>query len=353
MGIGLSKKDKRRQQIGSRLSKLNSTFSHERDNFYRGSLHHLQTTLATLQQGTNEEFTEKRNRLDESRDYELTKLRLWEEYQVKRIDQEYKEDINRAKENHDRMIKLIKEKLYDKLQKQIKQLKEDKLLLNLVNANSWNSVNANDSSTAALNAVAAANSLNINDRRSLRRRELSSRFTAGEADDLSDGGAGHSSAALHGAASAGSSHNNNLNAARGASGYILASNNKRRRYYATRYSSNDELSTGGVTGAGSGSGNGSIRHGHQNGASSGNDSNLSDKDYDALNSIIMGTEDGGMSLILMDHNGINGSSSKASSSGRQNTRGSHKQFVGVQGLKPEELNDDLNLLRNAIQKKEK
>ena len=32
-----------------------------------------------------------------------------EEYQVKRIESEYQEDLNRAKEQHDKMIKLIKE----------------------------------------------------------------------------------------------------------------------------------------------------------------------------------------------------------------------------------------------------
>jgi Sds3-like. len=297
-------------------------------------LHELQSTLATLQQGTNNEFIAKKHGLEEERDYELTKLRLWEEYQVKRIETEYNEDVTRAKDNHDKMIKLIKEKLYDKLQNQIKQLKEDKLLLNLVNANSWTNAKE-DSATVALNA-AAASSIAMNDRRSLRKREISSRFTTGEADDLSDGGLGGSTTAGNF-----SSH---------ANGYISAS--KRRRHYATRYSSNDEMSsgltsaaTGGASGAGatSASGTGHTRNGH-NGISSGNDSNLSDKDYDALNSLIMENEDGGPSLILMN---------KANNSNKPNTRGSNKQFVGVQGLKPEELNEDLTLLKNAIVKKEK
>lgn len=334
----MSKKDKRRQQLSSRLNKLDNTFLSDKDNFYRGSLHNLQTSLATLQQGNNEEFISKRTELEENRDYELTKLRLWEEYQVKRSEDEYKEDIARAKENHDRVVKLLKEKLYDKLQKQIKQLKEDKLLLNLVNANSWNAVNANDSSTAALNAMAAASSLNLNDRRSLRKREISSRFTTGEADDLSDGGGLFISS--H------SGHNN---------GYISAS--KRRRHYATRYSSNDELSSGLTSAGGNGNGGSSgnpskNNHGHNStGISSGNDSNLSDKDYDALNSIIMGHEEGGMSsLVLLDQSPASGSSTK-NQNGKPNTRGNHKQFIGVQGLKPEELNDDLTLLKNAILKK--
>lgn len=68
-----------------------------------------------LQQGTNEELVAKKIRLEEERDYELTKLRLWEEYRVKRIESEYNEDLSKAKDNHDKMIKLIKEKLYDKL----------------------------------------------------------------------------------------------------------------------------------------------------------------------------------------------------------------------------------------------
>lgn len=255
--------------------------------------------MATLQQGVNEEFMEMKSELEVTRDFELTKLRLWEEYQVKRCEDEYKSDLQIAKENHDKMVKLIKEKLYDKLQNEIKQLKEDKLLLNLVNANSWG--NSLDPTTVALNSIAGST---LNDRRSLRKREFS-RFTSGEAEDLSDGGSGNTT-----------------------SGYF-SSNGKRRRHYATRYSSNDETS--------------SVQQSHnhsklnQNGLSSGNDSNLSDKDYDALNSIIMNNEDGGVSLILADKRQQG-----------KTTRNNNKQFVGVQGLKPEELNDDLNLLRGAM-----
>lgn len=319
----VSKKDKRRQQIASRLSKLESTFNDDRSNFYRALLHNLQTTLATIQQGTNDEYLDLKEVLEESRDYELTRLRLWEEYQVKRVENEYKEDIARAKENYDMMIKLLKEKFYDKLQRQVKQLKEDKLLLNLVNASSWNTGNGHDSTISALSAAAAALSISLHDRRSLRKREFHSRFTSGEADDLSDGvGNSSGSGFLRGGAVS--------------AGYVSAS--KRRRHYATRYSSNDELSSG-IPSTGNGQSNPTM----STGASSGNDSNLSDKDYDELNSLIMNNEDGGVSLIL----------AKSGRSNRPNTRGSNKPFVGVQGLKPEELNDDLNLLRTAIMKKDK
>lgn len=303
------------------MGKLDLTFGSERDSFYRALLHSLQTTLATLQLGQNEDLHIRKSELEETRDYELTKLRLWEEYQVKRIEDEYKDDLAKAKENHDKMIKLIKEKLYDKLQLQIKQLKEDKLLLNLVNANLWGSVKTSDSATAALNAAALST---LSDRRSLRKREISSRFTTGEADDLLDGGLGHLTS--------------------GARGYV-SSSSKRRRHYATRYSSNEEASLG-ITSTGAGGTNGESNNRHKHGTagiSSGNDSNLSDKDYDAINSIIMGHDDG-TSLALLDGKTV---------PGRPNTRGSHKQFMGLQGLKPEELNDDLTLLRNATVKREK
>lgn len=326
----VNKKDKRRQQIGTRLSKLESSFMDDRNNFYRAILHNLQTTLSTIQQGTNKEYLDKKIELEESRDYELTRLRLWEEYQVKRVDDEYKGDIAKAKQNYDMMIKLLKEKFYDKLQRQVKQLKEDKLLLNLVNASLWNTPNNLDSSVSALSAAAAASSINLNDRRSLRKREFHSRFTSGEADDLSDSGLGNSSGNgfLRGSGA-------------GSSGYVSASN-KRRRHYATRYSSNDELSSG-IASANNTHGSNLVKLA-SNGASSGNDSNLSDKDYDTLNHLIMNNEDGGVLLIFSD----------SKSSNRPNTRGSHKQFVGVQGLKLEELNNDLNLLRNVINvKKEK
>lgn len=315
-----NKRDKRRQHVAAKLSKLEQTFADDRNNFYRAILVHLQATLASIQLGVNDEYCRKRSEQEELRDYELTRLRLWEEYQVKRVEDEYKEDMAATKENYDMLIRLLKEKFYDKLQRQVKQLKEDKLLLNLVNASLWNGGNngAYTSASALAAAAASAPSLSLSDRRSLRKRELHSRFLPGEADDLLD----TTSTSAAGRASTG--------------GYILALG-KRRRHYATRYLSNDELSLG-VTSAGGTSHNGSDRH--HAGMGSGNDSNLSDKDYDTLNHLIANQEDGGVLEIFAN---------RKSSSVRATTR--QKQFVGVQGLKAEELNDDLTLLRNAVSKK--
>ncbi|CCG23172.1 hypothetical protein CORT_0D03290 [Candida orthopsilosis Co 90-125] len=339
----VSKRDKRRNNIATRLQKLESTFKNDRDIFYRNSLHELQNKLASLQQGTNEEYVTKKTQLEEVRDYELTKLRLWEEYQVKSIEMEYNQALQKAKENHDKMIKLIKEKLYDKLQKQIKTLKEDKYLLNLLNNNSYN--HGNEGGAHRDNeTLAAAMGLNLHDRRSLRKRgEYFGRFATGEMDDLSDGGGGL---------------NGNISSAQNGSGYI--SSGKRRRLHTTRYSSNDEVSSSTASAKPWHNGHASSTTQHSSvyahnrtngGVNSGYESNFSDKDYDALNSFIMENEDGVKSLIY-DGNGLNGDDGNHNSYKVQ-TRGSHKQFVGPQGLKPEELNDDLVLLRTAIVKKEK
>ncbi|KAI5954574.1 SDS3 [Candida jiufengensis] len=360
----ISKRDKKRSNIATRLNKLELTFKNDRDIFYRNSLHELQNKLASLQQGSNEEYITKKIELEEIRDYELTKLRLWEEYQVKRIESEYKSDLEKAKDNYDKMIKLIKEKLYDKLQKQIKNLKEDKYLLNLLNGNSYNQDNddENENHIKDDETLAVAMGLNLHDRRSLRKRgEYFSRFTTGEMDDLSDGASG--------AGNLSSNQNNN------GSGYISSS--KRRRLYTTRYSSNDEVSSSAASAKpwhnnnnngvpnsnknlhGNNVAHAHLRHNNGNlttsGISSGYESNLSDKDYDALNTLIMENEDCGKSLIY-DGNGLNNNDSNGSggSNNQHNykvqTRGSHKQFIGPQGLKIEELNEDLELLRTAIKK---
>lgn len=282
----VSKRDKKRHAVAARLGKLEASFAEERHGFYRHMLHQLQSTLATVQQGTNAEYVQRKARLEQRRDLELTRLSLYEAYQVQRAQQEYAAEVQRARENHDTLVRLLKEKFDDKVQRQMRQAKEDKLLLNLVNASSWGLQSGQDAQTlAALSAAAAAQQLNLKDRRLSRKRELFSRFTAGEADDLSDSGLG-------------------------SKGYVSAS--KRRRHYATRYSLNDELGT----------------HDKMKPlAGSGNDSNLLDKDYDELNALIM-NDDG--ELLLLHR--------------RPNTRS--KQFVGVQGLKAEELLEDLLVLES-------
>lgn len=122
---------------------------------------------------------EKVRDIEEARDYELVELRLWEEFQVQRAENDFYDDMDKTEKEHDEFVKLAKEKLYANLERQIKQLKEDKVLLDLANSHSYNmdtsltnvsdfhkntrsSQNLKDSSISAMGYMS--------DRRGLRRR---------------------------------------------------------------------------------------------------------------------------------------------------------------------------------------
>jgi hypothetical protein len=135
---GHNKKDKKRTAMVSRLYKLEETFSIDRDYHYRTSLQKLQQGLTSAHAGNNPDVQQKMVDLEEERDYELVRLRLWEEYQVKRAEHELAEDMEKANKEHDEMVKVVKERLYASLEKQVKQLKEDKVLLDLANSHSYN-----------------------------------------------------------------------------------------------------------------------------------------------------------------------------------------------------------------------
>ncbi|OBA18069.1 hypothetical protein METBIDRAFT_47899 [Metschnikowia bicuspidata var. bicuspidata NRRL YB-4993] len=322
---GGSKKDKRRQQIAARLGKLEAGFADGSASYYRGLLHNLQATLAAIQQGTHGEYVRRKGALEQVRDYELTRLRLWEEYQVTRAEHEYAAAMHTATANYDMMVKLLKEKYYDKLQSQARRLKEDKLLLNMVNASLW----AAPGAYPAAAALGPAASL-LADRRPRRKREYPARLADSALDELLDPGSARLAASGH--VSAGYTSGLVKRRRHYATRYSLNDEHtgSRRRHYATRYSLNDEH-TGSVASAGA----------PPPGAASGNDSNLSDKDYDTLNHLIMNPPDGGVLRVLLE---------RERPGGRPHTRGAHRQFVGVQGLRPDELNDDLTLLRNAVKR---
>lgn len=323
-----SKRDKKRHQILSRLVKLDQTLYSERDHFYRNLLAALQASLASLHQGSHPEYARYRHSLHLKRDFNLTQLRLWHNYQVSSARKNHASDVATAKANHARFSALIKDKLRAKLEQQIRTLKEEKLIHNLVSANSWGEASRSDinssaaaeaaEAASALTAAAAASNLHLApDRRSLRRREQNFRFGPGDPDDCSD--TGHASTT--------NAEKRNILA----SLLFDAASGKRRRHYATRYLLNDELSSGVTTGlAVVGS-----KNGNRNG--NGSSDTWSDKDYDDLAQLIMEPHMNGISLLASDQNT------------RQSNRGPGKQFTGVQGLKPEELQDDLQLLKSGIE----
>lgn len=133
----ISRKDKRRHNFESKVRKVSQNFSLDRDTHYRNRLTSLQTTLTTLHQGNSVQFLRKLRDLEEERDYELVRLRLFEEYRVNRSGIEFQEDIEKTKAEHEKVIKLCKEKLYESLESKMKKLQEERLLMDVANAHSY------------------------------------------------------------------------------------------------------------------------------------------------------------------------------------------------------------------------
>lgn len=128
-----AKRDKRRQGIAVRINYISDRFEAERDIHYREMLHTLQNTLSSLHSGTNEEVLEQLADIEEKRDQELTRLNLWESYQIDRTEQEYQREIASANEEYTKLTLLVKERLMARLESQRKRLREDKALLDIAN----------------------------------------------------------------------------------------------------------------------------------------------------------------------------------------------------------------------------
>ncbi|QLQ77966.1 hypothetical protein HG537_0A02130 [Torulaspora globosa] len=131
------RKDKRRHNIESKVAKIRQKFAADRDVHYKDRLTALQADLTTLHQGNNRTYLRKLRDLEEARDLELVRLRLFEEYRVSRSRIEFQEDIESAREEHERLVKLCKERLYESIEQKIKQLQEDRLLMDVANAHSY------------------------------------------------------------------------------------------------------------------------------------------------------------------------------------------------------------------------
>jgi len=279
MFIVLSKKDKKRATVQGKLHKIDESFKLDKDFHYRSMLQKLQRSLSTIHQGTNEVLLERIKDFEEERDYELVRLRLWEEYQVKRAEKEFYEEVEKANKEHDEMVKLVKEKLYANLEKQIKQLKEDKILLDLANSHSYNmdtsltnvhDFHKNTRSSNSLKDSSISSISYMSDRRVSRRRDLNY-STNNEDSHLSANDSGNNSSS------------------------------KKRR----------------INGAGYGTSNGN-----------GNGSKYSSNDEAFM------SDTGDLSSILFGEKPE-----------KVHTRHSSKSFVAPVGLKPEEINDDLLLMK--------
>lgn len=133
----MSRKDKRRHNIESKVAKIQHGFASDKDIHYKNRLTALQTNLTTLHQGNNKSYLRQLRDIEEARDLELVRLRLFEEYRVSRSSIEFQEDIETARQEHEKLVKLCKERLYETIEQKIKQLQEERLLMDVANAHSY------------------------------------------------------------------------------------------------------------------------------------------------------------------------------------------------------------------------
>ncbi|ONH77888.1 Transcriptional regulatory protein SDS3 [Pichia kudriavzevii] len=147
----------------TKLSKLEQQFLADKDVHYRDYLIQLQYNLSTLYTNENPEYLEKIRDKEEWRDMELVRLRLAEEYQVNFINNSFKQEYEQTVENTKAVIEMVKTKLRDGLLNKIKQLKEDKALIDIVTSSksgtvhtstrSRNTLNDEDGSFVSMNSI--------------------------------------------------------------------------------------------------------------------------------------------------------------------------------------------------------
>ncbi|ODQ45817.1 hypothetical protein PICMEDRAFT_73314 [Pichia membranifaciens NRRL Y-2026] len=147
----LTKRARRRLQIQSKLAKMDQQFVADKDVHYRDSLIQLQYKLSSLHSGENAENMQKVRDLEEWRDAELLRLRLAEEYQVRFINESFKHEYEQTVENTKSIVEMVKTKLQEGLISKIKQLKEDKALIDIVTSSKSVGVHTSSRSRSSLN----------------------------------------------------------------------------------------------------------------------------------------------------------------------------------------------------------
>ncbi|CCK68198.1 Sds3p KNAG_0A05320 [Huiozyma naganishii CBS 8797] len=341
-----SRKDKRRYNLENRVSKITSSFFQEKDLHYKDRLTSLQTSLTTLHQGTNPLYLRNLHDIEEERDLELVRLRLYEEYRVYRSGIEFQEDIEKAKQDHEKLVKLCKERLYFKVEQKIKKLQEERLLMDVANMHSYSmdysrpliyqkntrshTANNNgvwESSSNELNKDAgfgsATDTATGTERRSLRRRlHMQEGNKSGTDMDNAGTNGGYYSSTVNGGV---------------ATGDYTEDSDSRARY-----------STAGNGGTGSGSGN----RGRANAGAKGSKSKLAGQNGDTQSDteFLQGISDhADLQTLLFGEKEAKSSSSSANGGGKKkhriNPRYSTKPAPPLTSLTMDEVTEDIAVIK--------
>lgn len=135
----LKQQRKKKQTMENRIQKMQSKFVAERYQHYQNKLNFLQLKLTAMHELNNEDiqFNRENRDLEEERDLELVKLRLYEEYRISRVNKEFQQDIEEAKLEYEKIVTNLKKKLFESVENQIKSLQEEKILLDVANEKNY------------------------------------------------------------------------------------------------------------------------------------------------------------------------------------------------------------------------
>lgn len=136
----LKQQKKKKQSMENRIQKLHTRFTSDRHQHYQNKLNNLQVKLTAMHEVKNEdpEFNRINRDLQEERDLELVKLRLFEEYKISRVNKEFQQDIEEVKMEYEKVVTSLKKKLFENIENQIKSLQEEKILLDVANEKNYN-----------------------------------------------------------------------------------------------------------------------------------------------------------------------------------------------------------------------
>ncbi|KAL6930859.1 uncharacterized protein HGUI_00602 [Hanseniaspora guilliermondii] len=136
----MKQQKKKKQSMENRIHKLHTKFTSDRHQHYQNKLNTLQARLTAMHEVQNEdpEFNRMMRDLQEERDLELVKLRLFEEYRIARVNKEFQQDIEEVKMEYEKVVTNLKKKLFENIETQIKSLQEEKILLDVANEKNYN-----------------------------------------------------------------------------------------------------------------------------------------------------------------------------------------------------------------------
>ena len=95
-----SKRDKKRRDINDQLTAINAEFLLSREQHFRTTLQKLQAELTALHDGTNHEFIDHVEMLEDERDRELIQIEAGRGYAFIRAEREFQEEMRTAEEEY-------------------------------------------------------------------------------------------------------------------------------------------------------------------------------------------------------------------------------------------------------------